>query len=566
MLCPQHPPIVPEETRRVARAAFPKGTLCLRIADALGPVYQDSQFMALFPRRGQPAEAPGRLALAVVLQFMENLSDREAADAVRGRIDWKYVLGLALTDPGFDHTVLSEFRTRLLAGDAGLLLLDSLLQRLQEQGLVKARGRQRTDSTHTVVSLRQPDTIDDPLTAVLRSGARRLLAQAIEAEADAFLAAMKGERLPDGRERVVRHGHGPERQVQTGIGPVEVQRPKLRDRAVSEAGADRIRFTSAILPRWSRRTRSLDALLPILYLRGVSMGDFQEALGALLGKEAPNLSPSVVARLRGEWEADYARWQRRDLSARRYVYIWADGVYLQARMEPQAECMLVLIGATPEGKKELLGFQVGVRESAQSWRELLVDLKARGLTIAPELATGDGALGFWKALDEVSPTTRHQRCTVHKTANVLDKMPKSVQPAAKSDLREIWAAPDRATAEAATATFAEKYGAKYEKAVTCLVKDRDALLTFYDFPAEHWDHLRTSNPIESVFATVRHRTVRTKGALSQDTARLMVFKLVMAASKTWHKLKGENQLPKVVQGVTFRNGVEVTNTPAQDAA
>jgi len=421
-------------------------------------------------------------------------------------------------------------------------------------------------STTTVVSLRQPDTIDDPLTAVLRSGARRLLAQAIEAEAEAFLAAMKGERLSDGHERIVRHGHGPERQVQTGIGPVAVRRAKLRDRAVDAADAERIRFTSAILPRWARRTRSLDALLPVLYLRGVSMGDFQEALGALLGKDAPNLSPSVIARLRGEWEADYTRWQRRDLSARRYVYVWADGVYLQARMEPQAECMLVLIGATPEGKKELLGFQVGVRESAQSWRELLVDLKARGLTIAPELATGDGALGFWKALDEVSPTTRHQRCTVHKTANVLDKMPKSVQPAAKSDLREVWAAPDRATAEAAVATFAEKYGAKYEKAVTCLVKDRDALLTFYDFPAEHWDHLRTSNPIESVFATVRHRTVRTKGALSQDTARLMVFKLVTAAAKTWRKLKGENQLPKIVQGVTFRNGVEVINTPAQNAA
>ena len=421
-------------------------------------------------------------------------------------------------------------------------------------------------SINTVVPLRQPDEIDDPLTAILRSGARRLLTQAIEAEAEAFLAAMKAERLPDGRERVVRHGHGPERQVQTGIGPVAVQRPKLRDRAVHEAGADRIRFTSAILPRWARRTRSLDALLPVLYLRGVSMGDFQEALGALLGKDAPNLSPSVIARLRGEWEADYARWQRRDLSARRYVYVWADGVYLQARMEPQAECMLVLIGATPEGKKELLGFQVGVRESTQSWRELLVDLKARGLAIVPELATGDGALGFWKALDAVSPTTRHQRCTVHKTANVLDKMPKSVQPAAKSDLREVWAAPDRATAEAAVATFAEKYGAKYEKAVTCLTKDRDTLLTFYDFPAEHWDHLRTSNPIESVFATVRHRTVRTKGALSQDTARLMVFKLVMAAAKTWHRLKGENQLPKVVQGVTFRNGVEVTNTPAQNAA
>jgi len=421
-------------------------------------------------------------------------------------------------------------------------------------------------STTTIVSLRQPDEIDDPLTAVLRSGARRLLAQAIEAEADAFLAAMKGERLPDGRERVVRHGHGPERQVQTGIGPVEVQRPKLRDRAAGEAGADRIRFTSAILPRWARRTRSLDALLPVLYLRGVSMGDFQETLGALLGRDAPNLSPSVIARLRGEWETDYTRWQRRDLSARRYVYVWADGIYLQACMEPQAECMLVLIGATPEGKKELLGFQVGVRESAQSWRELLVNLKARGLVIAPELATGDGALGFWKALDAVSPTTRHQRCTVHKTANVLDKVPKSIHPAVKADLREVWTAPDRATAEAAVATFAEKYAAKYEKAVTCLVKDRDALLTFYDFPAEHWNHLRTSNPIESVFATVRHRTVRTKGALSQDTARLMVFKLVMAAAKTWHKLKGENQLPKVVQGVTFRNGVEVTNTPAQNAA
>jgi len=421
-------------------------------------------------------------------------------------------------------------------------------------------------STTTVVHLRQPDEIDDPLTTVLRSGARRLLAQAIEAEAEAFLAEMQGERLGDGRERVVRHGHGPERLVQTGIGPVAVQRVKLRDRAADEAGAERIRFTSAILPRWARRTRSLDALLPILYLRGVSMGDFQEALGALLGKEAPNLSPSVVARLRGEWEADYKRWQGRDLSARRYVYVWADGIYLQARMEPQAECMLVLIGATPEGKKELVGFQVGVRESAQSWRELLIDLKARGLVIAPELATGDGALGFWKALDAVSPTTRHQRCTIHKTANILNKMPKSVQPAVKADLREVWAAPDRATAETAIATFADKYGAKYEKAVACLVKDQDALLTFYDFPAEHWDHLRTSNPIESVFATVRHRTVRTRGALSQDTARLMVFKLVMAASKTWRRLKGENQLPKVVGGVTFRNGVEVTDAPAQHAA
>jgi putative transposase len=421
-------------------------------------------------------------------------------------------------------------------------------------------------SDSTVVPLRRPEEVEDPLTAVLRSGARRLLAQAIEAEAEAFLAAMRDRRLPDGRERVVRHGLGPEREIQTGIGPVAVRRVKLRDRGAGAGDGGRIRFASAILPRWARRTRSLDALLPVLSLRGVSSGDLQEALAALLGKDAPNLSPAVLARLKAEWEADDARWQRRDLSARRYVYLWADGVYLQARMEPQAECMLVLIGATPEGKKELVGFRVGVRESAQSWRELLVDLKARGLAIAPELATGDGALGFWTALEAVFPSTRHQRCWVHKAANVLDKMPRSVQPAAKADLREIWMAPDRATAEAAITTFAERYAAKYEKAVACLIKDREALLTFYDFPAEHWDHLRTANPIESVFATVRHRTVRTKGALSQDTARLMVFKLVMAAAKTWRRLKGENRLPKVIQGVIFRDGVEVTETPAQTAA
>jgi putative transposase len=420
-------------------------------------------------------------------------------------------------------------------------------------------------SDSSVVPLRQPDAVEDPLTAILREGARRLLAQAIEAEADSFLASMRDGRLPDGRERIVRHGHGPERVIQTGIGPVEVRRVKLRDRDAGESGK-RVRFTSALLPRWSRRTCSLDALLPILYLRGVSAGDFQEALAALLGKDAPNLSPSVIARLKAEWDVEYARWQRRDLSARRYVYVWVDGVYLQARLEPQAECMLVVIGATPEGKKELLGFQVGMRESAQSWRELLADLKGRGLAIAPELATGDGALGFWKALEEVFPTTRHQRCTVHKTVNVLDKLPTSVQPAAKRDLRQIWTAPDRKSADAAMVLFAEKYQAKYDKAVACMMKDRDVLLTFYNFPAEHWDHLRTANPIESVFATVRHRTVRTRGALSQDTARLMVFKLIMAAAKTWRRLKGENQLPKVVAGVIFRNGVEVTDASKQSAA
>lgn len=387
-----------------------------------------------------------------------------------------------------------------------------------------------------------------------------MLAAALRAEADAFVAQYAEETLPDGRRRVVRHGHGPARSIQTGIGALDVQRPKVRDRATDVPADQKIRFTSAILPKWARRSRSLDALLPVLYLRGISTGDFQEALAAILGKDAPNLSPSVISRLTGEWQQDYDRWQRRDLSARRYVYIWADGVYLQARMEPQAECMLVILGATPEGKKELVGFQVGVRESAQSWRELLVDIKARGLSVPPEVAVGDGAMGFWKALDEVFPGTRHQRCWVHKIANVLNKFPKSMQPTVKGDLREIWQADTRAVAETAMDTFAEKYGSKYEKAVTCLTKDKEALLTFYDFPGDHWDHLRTGNPIESVFATVRHRTVRTKGALSQKTAKLMVFKLVQAAAKTWRRLKGANQLPLVIEGVTFTDGVATNDT------
>jgi putative transposase len=407
-----------------------------------------------------------------------------------------------------------------------------------------------------VVALRQEGEIDDPLTEILRSGAKRLITRAVEAEFDAFLAEHGEHVLADGRQRVVRHGHDPVRTIQTGIGPVEVEKPKARDRGAPDVEA-RIRFSSAILPKWARRTKSLDALLPALYLRGISAGDFQEVLMALLGKDAPNLSPAVIARLKGEWEDEYQRWQARDLPARRYVYLWADGVYLQARMEPQAECMLVLIGATPEGKKELVGFQTGMRESAQSWKELLVGLKARGLSIAPEIAVGDGALGFWKALDETFPSTRHQRCWQHKTLNVLDKLPKSVQSNAHSDLREIWLSPDRARADAAITTFAEKYAPKYDKAVDCLLKDRDALLTFFDFPAEHWAHLRTSNPIESVFATVRHRTARMKGALSQDTARLMVFKLVMAAAKSWRRLQGQNQLPKVINGVKFQDGIEV---------
>ena len=418
----------------------------------------------------------------------------------------------------------------------------------------------------SIIPFRQPGSVEDPLTEIAREGARRMLATALEAEIEAFVDQFAEERLPDGRQRVVRHGYGPERKIQTGIGALEVRRPKVRDRAADVESGEKVRFTSHILPKWARRSRSLDALLPVLYLRGISTGDFQEALSRHpRTRGARTCRQGVISRLTAEWEKEYERWQRRDLSARRYVYIWADGVYLQARMEPEAECILVVIGATPEGKKELVGFHVGMRESAQSWRELLVDLKARGLAVAPEIAVGDGALGFWKALDEVFPGTRHQRCWVHKVANVLNKLPKSMAPTVKSDLRDIWQAETRAAAQAAMDTFAEKYGTKYGNAVACLTKDRDALLAFFDFPAEHWDHLRTANPIESVFATVRHRTVRTKGALSQKTAKLMVFTLVRAASKKWRRLKGANQLPLVVDGIKFTDGVAVGDAETRAA-
>jgi transposase-like protein len=418
----------------------------------------------------------------------------------------------------------------------------------------------------TIIQLRQPGLVSDPLTEIAREGAQRMLAAALKAEADCFVEMFSHDRLPDGRQRVVRHGVGPERVIQTGIGPITVQRQKVRDRATDVPASGKIRFSSNILPRWARRSRSLDALLPVLYLRGVSMGDLQEALTALLGPEAPNLSPGVTARLIEAWQEEYDRWQRRDLSARRYAYIWADGVYLQARMEPEAECILVIIGATPEGKKELLGFHVGTRESAQSWRELLVDLKARGLTIPPELAVGDGALGFWKAMDEIYPATRHQRCWFHKISNILGKFPKSMAATVKADLQEIHHAETKAAAQAAINVFKEKYGIKYAPAVACLAKDEEALLAFYDFPAEHWDHLRTSNPIESVFATVRHRTVRTKGALSQKTVKIMVFTLIRAASKTWRKLKGANQLPLLIEGVKFVDGIASSDARENRAA
>jgi putative transposase len=346
-----------------------------------------------------------------------------------------------------------------------------------------------------VFQLSQPGTFADPLTEVLRNGARALLVQAVEAEVATLLSSHADKLTDGGHQRLVRHGHLPEREIMTGIGPVAVRCPRVRDRGGE--GSERIRFSSAILPPYARRSKSLEVLIPILYLKGVSTGDFEEALLALLGKDAGGLSASTIGRLKDAWSDEHVRWSKRDLSAKRYVYFWVDGIHVQARLEDAAQCLLVIIGATPEGKKELVGLIDGVRESAQSWRELLLDLKRRGLATAPELVVADGALGFWQAVEEVWPKTRGQRCWVHKTANVLNKLPKSQHSKAKRALQEIWMAETKTDALAAFDAFVETWGVKYDKAVECLIKDRHALLAFYDFPAGHWKHLRTTNVIQS---------------------------------------------------------------------
>ena len=348
-----------------------------------------------------------------------------------------------------------------------------------------------------LIKLSQPGAFSDLLTDVLRNGARSLLAHAVEAEVAGFLGGHADKLTDDGHRRLVRHGHLPEREIMTGIGAVAVRCPRVRDRAVN--GGERIRFSSAILPPYARRSKSLEVLIPMLYLKGISTGDFEEALAALLGKDAGGLSASTIARLKEAWIDEHVRWRERDLSAKRYAYAWADGIYVQARLEDDAQCLLVIIGATAEGKKELVGLADGIRESAQSWKELLLDLKRRGLTIDPQLAVADGALGFWKAIDEVWPKTRAQRCWVHKTANVLNKLPKSLQAKAKCALQGIWMAETRKAAENALDAFIATYGVKYEKAVECLTKDRDTLFAFYDFPAEHWKHLRTTDEIDKSF-------------------------------------------------------------------
>ena len=420
----------------------------------------------------------------------------------------------------------------------------------------------------TVVALSRPgaSVTDDPLLAVLREGARRMLMQAIEAEVETFLADHGGLVDEQGRRRLVRNGRAPERQIQPGIGPLEVRRPKVRDRG-SAAGSEPIRFTSAILPAYLRRTRNIEELLPWLYLKGVSTGQFEEALAALLGTDAPGLSAATVRRLTEVWQEEHERWQGRDLSSRRYVYLWADGIYFTPRLEHERQCMLVLIGADAQGRKELLAIEDGYRESAQSWRELLLRLRdENGLKLDPKLATGDGALGFWQALHEVWPKTRQQRCWVHKVVNVLNKLPPSLQGKAKQDLHRIYEAANRREAEDAFDRFLAKYGSKYDKAVSCLAKDREALLTFYDFPAEHWKHIRTSNPIESTFATVRLRTSKTKGCLSRKTALAMVFKLAKSAERHWRRLDGSERLAQVIEGVRFRDGEPFQAAEEQAAA
>ena len=412
-----------------------------------------------------------------------------------------------------------------------------------------------------VIAFRKQFEAVSSLDELVRLGAQQMLQSAIEAEVEGFVF-QHADRVDDqGRRLVVRNGYLPSRNLQTGAGPLELKQPRVRDNSSDKD--QRVRFSSSILPAYLRRSKSIDELIPLLYLKGISTGDFNEALAALLGEDAPNLSANTIVRLKEKWHREYLEFSQRDLSGKEYVYIWADGIHVNVRLESpenKRQCMLVLMGATSDGNKELIAIVDGYRESEQSWYELLVDLKNRGLQLAPKLAIGDGALGFWAALRKVFGETREQRCWVHKTANILNKMPKSVQPKAKQDTHEIWMAETRKDAEKAFDTFLEKYELKYSEASKCLKKDRDVLLTFYDFPAEHWAHLRTTNPIESTFATIRLRQRRTKGCGSRNASLAMMFKLGKSAEKRWRRLNGYQKIIPLIQGFKFTDGI------MQDAA
>jgi len=392
----------------------------------------------------------------------------------------------------------------------------------------------------------------DTLTEVLRTGARQLLAHALEAERAELLAQYADQQDEQGRALVVGSGHHPEREIQTGLGPVSVQVPKVRSRQ----GAA-VTFHSALVPPYVRKTATLEAAIPWLYLKGISTGEMQSALEALVGPEAKGLSASTVARFKQTWREEYHTWRQRRLDDDQWVYIWVDGIYSGLRADQQRLCALVVIGVNRQGEKQLLAIEDGVRESTQSWREVLVNLKARGMN-APAVAIGDGAMGFWGALEEIYPSTRPQRCWVHKTRNVLNALPKSVQPKAKQALHEIWQAETKPASTRAFEVFLTTYEAKYPKATACLAKDREALLTFYAFPAQHWQHLRTTNPIESTFGTIRHRTKRTKGCLTRDGMLHMLFKLGRCAEKNWRRLRGFRHLAQVIEGIQCTDGIETT--------
>jgi len=406
---------------------------------------------------------------------------------------------------------------------------------------------------NNVISLEKPEgNFNDQLTEILRQGCTRILKEALEVEIKTFVEHYKHLKDDQGKQRIIRNGYLPEREVQTGIGQVAVCVPRSRDQ---DANGKPIRFHSVLLPPYLRRTRSIEELLPWLYLKGISTGDFSDALAALLGRDAPGLSPQTISRLKGKWKGELDQWSKRELKRKRYLYMWVDGIYCNVRME-EKQCLLVIIGVTEEGKKELVALEDGYRESELSWKGVLRDLKRRGLEECPKLAIGDGALGFWKALGQIYPGTKWQRCWVHKTANVLNKLPKSLQSKAKKLLHEIWMAPGREEAEKSFDHFIEIYGAKYPKAVECLRKDREILLAFYDFPAEHWRHIRTTNPIESTFATVRLRTNKVKSCFSGQTVVAMAFQLCRCAEKRWKKINGVNQLSKIMEGIKFVDGME----------
>ena len=408
-------------------------------------------------------------------------------------------------------------------------------------------------SKSTVVEFKDRETITDPLSEMLKAGAKQLIHQAVEAELAGLLSEHAHRKTGDGRSTVVRNGYQPERDILTGIGSVPVRIPKVR----SKDGPP-VTFHSALVPPYVRKTRSIESALPWLYLKGISTGEMGAALKVLVGNDAEGLSASTISRLKKEWGKQYDEWCSASLSKDQWVYIWADGIYSGLRAEKEKLCALVIIGVNERGQKQFLAIEDGTRESTQSWREVLLQLKGRGMN-SPQLAVGDGAMGFWSAIEEVYPETRHQRCWVHKTANILNHLPKTAQPKAKKALHQIWMAETRTNAGNAFDLFVESYEAKYPKATLSLQKDREELLAFYDFPAMHWQSIRTSNPIESTFGTIRHRTKRTKGCLNRDGMLHMMFKLSQCAEQKWIRLRGFDYLAKVIEGVKFKDGIEVTS-------